>query len=111
MTAFDTLVSVADFAEVISALFTVAGVVVSVQVAVAGIRYVRNVIEEETAPQFSPDGFSSDDAPYEYTQADWDAQWAELQAQERSEVETVDPVRYEIAKAEMAAAGGRDDGF
>jgi hypothetical protein len=111
MTAFDTLVSVADFAEAISALFTVAGTVLSVQVAVAGIRYVRDVIEEETAPHYSPDGFSSDDAPYEYTQADWDAQWAELQAQERSEVETVDPVRYEIAKAEMAAAGGRDDGL
>jgi hypothetical protein len=111
MTAFDTLVSVADFADVISALFTVAGAVMSVQVLAAGIRFVRDVIEEQTAPQYSQDGFSSDDAPYEYTQADWDAQYAELQAQERAEVETVDPVRYEIAKAEMVAAGGRDDGL
>ncbi len=111
MSAFDTLVSVADFAEAISALFTVGMSVVSVLCVQAGIRYVRRVIEEETAPDYSPDGFSSDDAPYEYTQADWDAQYAELQAQERAEVETVDPVRYEIAKAEMAAAGGRDDGL
>jgi hypothetical protein len=82
-------------------LFTVAGYVVAVQVTAAGIRYVRDVIDAESAPNYSPDGFSSDDAPYEYTQADWDAQYAELQASEREGVVTVDAVRYEAAKEEM----------
>ncbi len=105
MTAFDTLVSAADFAEAISTLFTVGMSVVSVLWVQAGIRYVRDVIEEETAPQYSPDGFSSDDAPYEYTQADWDAQYAELQATEREGVVTVDAERYEAAKEEMRRGG------
>ncbi|OFW07837.1 MAG: hypothetical protein A3G20_06430 [Acidobacteria bacterium RIFCSPLOWO2_12_FULL_59_11] len=102
MTAFDDLVAGVNLADLVSAVVFVGMSIFSVQCLMWGIRKVRDLVDEPGV--YSPDGFSSDDEPYVYTQADFDAQYAELQAFEAAEaaVVTVDAERYEAAKAEMA---------